>query len=111
MSVDSAYFDYSFGGAIPRGGYKVLILSVTMTNVTDRNRGYDEANFSGIDATTGVAYKAVTIEDAGVLLHDGDLQPGQYVSGVVLIEVQESAGNVVIKYNADLMGDEDLYWE
>lgn len=110
MAVDSAYFDYSFGGSIPRGGYKVLILNVTMTNVADSDRGYDEAHFSGIDATTGVTYDAVTIDDAGVILHDGGLQPGQYVSGVVLIEVQESAGDVIIKYNVDHLGDDDLYW-
>jgi len=110
VSVDSAYFDTRFGNAIPRGGHKVLILNVTMTNVDSSDRSYNEADFSGIDTATKAVYDAVTIDNAGVLLHDGNLRPGQYVSGIVLIEVQDSATSVVIKYNVDILGDDDLYW-
>jgi hypothetical protein len=111
VTVNSAYFDYGFANAIPRGGYKVMILGVTFDNVSDQNRGYEASRFSGIDAVTGNTYDPVTLENVGVLLTDGDLQPGEYVSGTALIEVQESATSVIIKYDADIMGDEeDMYW-
>ena len=108
VTVDSAYFDYGFANAIPRGGYKVMILGVTIENVSDQNRGYDAARFSGIDAMTGNTYNPVTLENVGVLLTDGDLQPGEYVSGTALIEVQETATNVIIKYDADIVGDKRI---
>jgi hypothetical protein len=111
VTVDSAYFDYGFANAIPRGGYKVMILGVTIENVSDENRGYDASRFSGIDAVTANTYDPVTVDDVGVLLTDGDLQPGEFVSGTALIEVQETATNVIIKYDADIVGDEeDMYW-
>ena len=88
-----------------------MILGVTIENVSDENRGYDASHFSGIDAVTGNTYNPVTLENVGVLLTDGDLQPGEYVSGTALIEVQESATSVIIKYDADIVGDEeDMYW-
>ena len=89
VTIDSAYFDFGFANAIPRGGYKVMILGVTIENVSDGNRGYKASRFSGIDAVTGNTYNPVTLDDVGVLLTDGDLQPGQFVSGTALIEVQE----------------------
>jgi hypothetical protein len=110
VTVNSAYFDYGFANAIPRGGYKVMILGVTIENVSDENRGYAASRFGGIDAVTGNTYNPVTLDDVGVLLTDGDLQPGEFVSGTVLIEVQETATNVIVKYDADILGDEDLYW-
>jgi hypothetical protein len=110
VTVNSAYFDYGFGNAIPRGGYKVMILDVTIENRSDDTLGYDAGRFSGIDATTGNAYDPVTLDDVGVLLRDGDLEPGEFVSGTALVEVQETATNVIVKYDADYFGDEDLYW-
>jgi hypothetical protein len=110
VTVQSAYFDYSFANAIPRGGYKVLILQVGLKNVSDRNQRYDAAAFSGIDADTNANYNAVTLENVGVLLYDGDLDPGEYVSGTVLIEVQETATNVIVKYDPNMFTTDDLYW-
>ncbi len=110
MTVESAYFDYSFANAIPRGGYKVLIVQVTIRNDSDGNEGYDAANFSGIDANTDANYDPVTLDDVGVLLRDGTLEPGEFVSGTVLIEVQETATNVIIKYDPNMLTTEDLYW-
>ncbi len=111
VTVNSAYFDVGFANAIPRGGYKVLILDVTFANESDENRDYDASRFSGIDAETGNTYDPVTIDDVGVLLTDGTLEPGEFVSGTALIEVQETATSVIVKYDADILGDEeDLYW-
>lgn len=111
VTVESAYFDAGFANAIPRGGYKVLILGVTIANESDEDRGYDASRFFGIDATTGNTYDPVTIDDVGVLLTDGTLQPGEFVSGTALIEVQETATSVIVKYDGDFLGDEeDLYW-
>ena len=110
VTVDSAYFDVGFANAIPRGGYKVLILGVTIENVSDGDLGYAASRFSGIDAVTRNTYDPVTIDDVGVLLTDGNLQPGEFVSGTALVEVQETATNVIIKYDVDILGDEDMYW-
>jgi hypothetical protein len=110
VTVESAYFDYGFANAIPRGGYKVMIVQVTIRNDGDGNQSYNASSFSGIDANTDVAYNPVTLDDVGVLLRDGNLQPGQYVSGTVLIEVQETATNVIIKYDPNMFTTEDLYW-
>lgn len=110
VTVESAYFDYGFANAIPRGGYKVLIIQVTIRNDGDGNEHYDAANFSGIDANTNANYDPVTLDDVGVLLRDGNLEPGEFVSGTVLIEVQETAANVIIKYDPAMFTTEDLYW-
>lgn len=110
MTVDSAYFDFGFAGAIPRGGYKILILGVTIENISDGDKSYSEAKFSGIDSKSGATYNAVTLDDVGVLLRDGELQPGQYVSGTVLIEVQETSTGVIVKYDPAMFSTEDLYW-
>jgi hypothetical protein len=110
VTVESAYFDYGFANAIPRGGYKVLIMQVTIRNDGDRNERYDAASFSGIDANTDVGYDPVTLEDVGVLLRDGDLEPGEFVSGTVLIEVQETATNVIVKFDPNMFTTDDLYW-
>jgi hypothetical protein len=109
-TVESAYFDYSFGNAIPRGGYKVLIAQVAFRNDGDGNERYDAASFSGIDANTNVNYNPVTLDDVGVLLRDGELEPGEFVSGTILIEVQETATNVIIKYDPSMFTTNDLYW-
>lgn len=111
VTVESAYFDTSFAGAIPRGGYKVLILQATIKNVSDGIQHYDAAGFSGIDANTGAHYDPVTLEDIGVLLRDGELESGEFVSGTALIEVQETSTNVIIKYDPAMFSTDDLYWE
>lgn len=110
VTVESAYFDVGFANAIPRGGYKVLIAQVTIRNDSDGGQGYNAANFSGIDANTSVGYDPVTLDDVGVLLRDGTLESGEYVSGTILIEVQETATNVIIKYDPNMFTTDDLYW-
>ena len=111
VTVTSAYFDYGFANAIPRGGYKVLIISATFQNNSDRDLGYEASRFSAIDANNGNTYDPVTIDNVGVLLTGGNLQPGEYVSGTALVEVQETASNVIIKYDVDIRGDDDMYWQ
>jgi hypothetical protein len=110
VSIDSAYYDFGFGNAIPRGGYKVLIMQVTLTNTGDTAKSYAAASFSGTDADTGAGYDAVTLENVGVLLDDDSLDPGEYVSGTVLLEVQETAARVIVKYDPQMFDPNDLYW-
>ena len=110
VTVESGYFDYGFANAIPRGGYKVLILQVTIENVSDDEKSYAAANFSGEDVDTGNGYDAVTLEDVGVLLGNDSLDPGEYVSGTVLLEVQETATQVIVKYDPQRGDPDDLYW-
>ena len=111
MTVTGAYFDYGFATAIPRGGYKVLIISATFQNNSDRDLGYKASRFSAIDANTGNTYDPVTLDNVGVLLTDGELQPGEYVSGTALVEVHETASSVIVKYDVDINGDDDMYWQ
>lgn len=110
VTIDSAYYDYGFANAIPRGGYKVLIMQVTIANNGDRSRSYAASNFSGQDAVTGVGYNAVGLDNVGVLLSSGSLDPGAYVTGTVLIEVQETAYQVIVKYDPAMFDPNDLYW-
>ncbi len=110
VTVLSAYYDFSFANAIPRGGYKLLIAEVSIENVGDGGHGYAAADFSGEDADTGVGYNAVTLDNVGVLLGSGDLEPGEFVSGTVLIEVQETAARVILKYDPRVFDPNDLFW-
>lgn len=89
----------------------MLIISATFQNNSAQDLGYKASRFSAIDANNGNTYDPVTLDNVGVLLTDGNLQPGEYVSGIALVEVQETAANVIIKYDVDINGDEDMYWQ
>jgi hypothetical protein len=110
VTINSAYYDYGFANAIPRGGFKVLIMQVTIANNSDGSKSYAASNFSGQDATTGAGYNAVTLDDVGVLLGSGSLDPGEYVTGTVLVEVQETAFQVIVQYDPVMFDPNDLYW-
>jgi hypothetical protein len=111
VTVTGASFDSGFANAIPRGGYKVLIISATIENTSDGVLGYDASRFGAIDANNRNTYDPVTIDNAGGLLTSGNLQPGEEVSGTAVVEVQETASNVIVTYDVDIQGDYDMFWQ
>jgi endonuclease YncB( thermonuclease family) len=109
ITVTSAYFTYEFGFVTPKGGYVFLVLETSIRNVDDAVHGYEESRFSAKDLDSGAEFDD-TFTFADAPLGSGELSPGEYVYGQVVLEVQESAKNVRIKYDAKFIGGGEVYW-
>jgi endonuclease YncB( thermonuclease family) len=108
-SLDSYYYTYTDAlGTNPKGGYMYLIVSVTIVN--DRESGkftYNSTQFAAKNLDNDSDYD----DEFAFLdspLDSGELSPGEYVTGQVALEIQETATNVRLKYNVE--GDYSLYW-
>jgi hypothetical protein len=83
---------------------------VTIKNTnTKGNKGYSEDRFTARDLDTGTNYDEVGSATDARLGND-ELSPGEYVGGVVAIEVQETATNVRLKYQISSYGKNSVYW-
>jgi hypothetical protein len=110
VTLHSGYFDYAYGYSTPKGGYKYLIMNVTITCVGPDDRSYNPMYFSGEDADTGAGYDSALVLAADMLGSD-TLSPGEYVTGTIVLEVQETATRVIVKYDPVQGFDtNDLYW-
>jgi micrococcal nuclease len=109
ITVTDAFFSSDYGFATPKGGYVFLVLSVRIENVGDGDHGYDEARFSAKDLDTDATFDD-TFTLADNPLGDGELSPREWVEGTVVLEVQESATRVRVKYDAKLIGAGEAYW-
>jgi endonuclease YncB( thermonuclease family) len=109
MSLDSYYYSFVDElGSAAKGGYKYLIVSVTMVNQRpDDKYNYSDNRFAAKDLTTTADYDD-TFAFLTSPLGNGELSPTEYVTGQVAIEVQETATNVRVKYTVN--GDKALYW-
>lgn len=78
-------------------------------NVDDENHDYSGFRFSARDMDTGAECDDTfaAVENA---LSTDDLSPGEYVTGQVALEVQETATNVRVKYDVSAVGGDNLYW-
>jgi endonuclease YncB( thermonuclease family) len=108
-SLDSYYYSYSDAlGTAPDGGFMWLIISVTIVN----NRESGKFNFSGSKFAAKNLDTDSDYDDAFAFLDapldSGELSTGEYVSGQVALEIQETATNVRLKFNIE--GDYSLYW-
>ena len=109
VTVTSAFLSYDYGFATPKGGYVFLVIEAQIQNVDDENHGYAGNRFSAKDFDTGAEFDdTFTLTDGG--LGTGELSPGEYVSGVIVLEVQETARRVRIKYDTAAFGGTNLYW-
>ena len=109
VTITDAFFSDEYGFSTPKGGYDFLVIEVTVENVGDEDMGYYDDQFAAIDYDTGAEF-----DDTFVLaenpLGSGELSPGEYVTGVVVPEVQETARRVRVKYATSIFGGENLYW-
>jgi endonuclease YncB( thermonuclease family) len=109
MSLDSYYYSFVDElGSAAKGGYKYLIVSVTIVNNRPSGKySYFDSNFAAKDLDTTADYD----DEFAFLtspLGSGELSPTEYATGQVAIEVQETATNVRVKFTVD--GDKALYW-
>lgn len=110
ITVSEAFFTYEFGFATPKGGYIFIVISARIENVDDDDHGYTESRFSARDMDTGATFDD-TFTLADQPLGSGDLSPGEFVFGQVVLEVQETATRVRIKYDPKSLGEGDeAYW-
>lgn len=93
----------------PKGGYKYLTFDARIEGAGDEDTNYGPMNFSGQDADTGAGYDSAFVfaEDA---LGSDTLSKGEYVTGMVALEVQETAKTVIIRYDPNQFTPGDLYW-
>lgn len=109
VSLDGYYYTYADAlGTSPKGGYKYLIVAVTIVNERAEGKyNYSDSRFAAKNLDNDADYD----DEFAFLdspLGSGELSPGEYVSGQVALEIQETATNVRLKYNVE--GDYSLYW-
>lgn len=107
--LNGYYFSYTDAlGSAAKGGYKYLIANVTITNLRESGKyRFSDTSFAAKDLATAADY-----DDEFAFLNSplgsGELSAGEYATGDVAIEVQETATDVRLKYNVE--GDFSLYW-
>ena len=109
ITVSDAFFSYDYGFSTPQGGYVFLVFTATIKNVDDDDHGYDDARFSARDLDTEATFDD-TFTLADQPLGSGELSPGEFVFGTVVLEVQDTSQRVRIKYDAKFIGEGEVYW-
>ena len=109
MQLSNGRFANEFGYSEPKGGYKYLVFDARIEGIGPGDHHYGPDKFSGEDAKTGAGYDSAFVFGDGALGSD-TLSPGEYVEGSVVLEVQETADRVIVKYDPALFSEEDLYW-
>ena len=107
--LNSYYYSYVDAlGSAAKGGYKYVIVNVTLINVRETGKyRFTDSSFAGKDLDTAADYDD-TFAFLNTPIGSGELSPTEYASGEVAIEVQETATNVRVKYTVE---DEfALYW-
>lgn len=109
VTLNDAFRTYDYNYSTPKGGYVFLILNVTLQNNGEDEKGYSDTRFSAKDLDTGAEFDdTFALLDAP--LGRGDLSTGEYVTGQVALEIQETAVNVRVKYQISALGGESVYW-
>ncbi len=109
VTLTNIAYSYDYNFSTPKGGYVFMILEVQLQNKGEDEKNYDSVRFTARDLDTDAKF-----EEAFVLLDQplgsGELSTGEYVSGQVAIEVQESAVNIRVQYQISSFGDNSVYW-
>jgi hypothetical protein len=105
----SGRFVSEVGFSTPKGGYKYLVIETRIEGDDPEGHGFSALNFSGQDADTGAGYDSAftSVENA---LGSDELSEGEYVTGTIVLEVQETAERVIVKYDPRPFDSEDLFW-
>jgi len=109
VTLTSAYVAYAYGIENPRGGYVFLVVELAIENIDDEDHGYADDRLSVRDINTGAEFQDI-YEPTEFPLRGGDLSPGEYVSGLVVVEIQETASVVSVQYDTAFAGGRDLNW-
>lgn len=112
INVISGYVTSDLNFSTPKGGYIFLVIYVSIKNVDSpgETHGYDGMRFSAKDLDTDANFDD-TFAFANQPLDSGELSPGEYVEGEVVLEVQETATRIRIKYDPKSLGSGDeVYW-
>jgi len=110
VTLQEAFFSYDYGYSTPKGGYVFLVMSVRIENVDDSDHGYEEARFKALNAETDAEYE-YTFTLADQPLGSGELSPGEFVFGQVVLEVQDTPAPLLVQFDPSyLNGDDEVYW-
>jgi hypothetical protein len=109
VQLSNGRFENKFGFSKPKGGYKYLAFDARIEGDADDERFYSPSSFSGQDADTGAGYDSELTFEQNELGSDS-LSRGEFVTGMVVLEVQETATRVIIKYDPLEFDPNDLYW-
>jgi hypothetical protein len=111
ITVSDVFFSYDYGFSTPKGGYVFLVFTARIENISkDDNHGYEESRFSARDLDSDATFDD-TFTLADQPLGSGELSPGEFVYGTVVLEVQDSTTRLRIKYDPSFFGDGDeAYW-
>jgi endonuclease YncB( thermonuclease family) len=110
ITVSDAFFSGDYGFSTPKGGYVFLVITARIENVDDGDHGYEDSRFSARDLDSDATFDD-TFTLADQPLGSGELSPGEFVFGTVVLEVQDTSTRIRIKYDPKLMGDGDeAYW-
>ena len=85
------------------------MIEAAIENVDDEDHGYADDRFTAKDAARGTEFEE-RYRPTDYPLNSGDLSPGEYVSGLVILEVQETSSQVLVGYDTAFVGGETLYW-
>lgn len=75
----------------------------------DDNHGYSDTRFDAEDIDTGADFEGPQRPNEGGL-EEGDLSTGEYASGIVGLQIQETATSIRIRYRTGALGGDELYW-
>lgn len=111
VTVQEAYFSYDFGYSTPKGGYVFLVITVRIENVDDSDHGYEEGRFTARNAETDAEYESTfTLSDQP--LGSGELSPGEFVFGQIVLEVQDTPSPLLVQFDPSYINDNDeVYWQ
>lgn len=109
VTLISAAFATEYGYSTPKGGYKYMVIEARVENVGGDEGTYGASRFSARDLETDALYDDTFTFGDGAL-GSGELSPGEYAIGVVVLEVQETATRVRVKYDPAFFDERDLYW-
>jgi hypothetical protein len=84
-------------------------LDVRIEGTGPSDHHYGASNFSGEDPDTGAGYDSAFVFGGDTLGSD-TLSRGEYVTGTVVLEVQETAQRVIVKYDPVMFDPDDLFW-
>lgn len=110
VTLQEAFFSYDYGFSTPKGGYVFLVMSVRIENVDDSDHGYEEGRFKALNAETDAEYE-YTFTLADQPLGAGELSPGEFVFGQVVLEVQDTPSPLLVQFDPSyISGDDEVYW-